>query len=250
MTQLLGETKTISVPKFYPKTGSLAAISTDRKNQLTINRNGWQECRETFHTNNPTMDFFLFCHEPNRTNAIAAFVHYYEKKLGHKKLSEFGPCNLNRMTWIKPAEFWKKSSIRRGLFTILLRATAEFDLSQQNFDEALYHSKYIRSTRKALDLFLEGNTMYRGPDGQNWCAAFERTSPSILPTILNRPLRRIPDKNLLLFALTKFKLSREQLVEEYKRSKKPKPKPKKGASSTPAEMPPPQRARRRGKVSA
>ena len=64
--------------------------------------------------------------------------------------------------WVEASEWWRGHSLRRSLFTALLRQAAVYRIHLDNFDEALYQGEYLRNTNKAVDRFLAGNTYYWG----------------------------------------------------------------------------------------
>ncbi len=151
--------------------------STSIKGSDTVfNVGTWHSCRETFHKHNESHTTFYFCHRrpsPSRGRAISVFIDKIEKRLGLKKKdrTKMGPTSSRAVCWIEVSKWWRRSNIRRSLFTALLRAANDYSIEEDNFDKCLKEGKYIETTQDALNRFLDGNVYYWGSSKQ-WYIAF------------------------------------------------------------------------------
>lgn len=121
----------------------------------------WLKCREYFHDDSHGINRMLFCHAKDRSYQVAAFINCIEDKLGIES-SEVGPTQRNTISWLNVSTWWTNSSMRRSLFTILLRAGQRYRPEDHNFEEALCSEPYARLTYPAVDWFLRGHTKYTG----------------------------------------------------------------------------------------
>ena len=151
---------------FLPKIGSFAKLSGDYQGQ-------WYICREEFHWVNANTRRFLFVHETNAGSNIASFIEKVENKLKVDVRSVFTPTQYNRITLVCMSPWWKHS-IRRSLFTALLRVGQYY---KGGFHKPLFseiygkENYYTRDTEPAVRWFLRGNTRYLG-HVQGWWEAF------------------------------------------------------------------------------
>lgn len=214
--EIYKETKTYSGGMVDIRNGSYSRVEDGK----TLKGCYWVYCRETFH-HSGRMDTILFSHTANRGRNVAEFIYYFEQKLKHKKLTEIGPTNRNRISWVKVAEFWNRNDMRRSLFTALLRAGQNFEYDVDNkekaFERALWSVHYLRQTKDAVLLFLKGHTWYHGQrDG--WYSQFARTkgAEKLLTKKMGKP---VSDNLLLQFAMKKLQLTRDDLTVLYNREK-------------------------------
>lgn len=120
----------------------------------------WSTCREFFHPYTARLPegIVFVCGE--RKDNVAAFLNKVEQRLEipERRQSQFAYTNRNRILWIYPSRWWLQYSIRRSLFTALLRAGVRYHLEKDDFDEALYGSQYLRDTQYAVKRFMGGYT--------------------------------------------------------------------------------------------
>lgn len=122
----------------------------------------WLYCREYFQDESAGIRRFLFCHKPHKCKNIAFFINELEQKLELKERSAIGPSQRNNISWIKVSSWWTSTSMKRSLFTILLRCGQNFKYKINNFEESLFSVLYTKHTEYAVRRFLEGNTRYTG----------------------------------------------------------------------------------------
>lgn len=122
----------------------------------------WLYCREYFQDESNGIKRMLFCHTAHRCKNIAAFIYSIEDKLNIEEKTVIGPTQRYNISWIKVSSWWTKTSMKRSLFTILLRCGVNFKLQENNFEEALFSSVYTKHTEYAVRRFLDGNTKYSG----------------------------------------------------------------------------------------
>lgn len=119
-------------------------------------------CREIFQDFSGSLRRILFCHKPNKSRHIAAFMGKIEDKLKLKNRSFFGPTQRYNVMWIMPSQWWMDREIKRSLFTCLLRCGWSYDPLRNNFYEALWSQQYTSETKYAVQRFLRGYTRYTG----------------------------------------------------------------------------------------
>lgn len=142
------------------RSGSFALLAGKKKAKGTVS--GWMKCRDAFQTESYRIDKFLYCSEKTRLKNIAAFIQHIEDKLDVTPKTEFGPTNQEDVVWVKPSRWWTNFSMRRSLFTILLRAGKKFNRKTFNVPDVIEGQVYLKNTAYAVNWFLEGNTSYRG----------------------------------------------------------------------------------------
>ena len=54
------------------------------------------------------------------------------------------------------------SSLKRFLFTALLRAGEKYNKKRGNFKDAIWSNEYLEDTKYAVNRFLDGYTRFRG----------------------------------------------------------------------------------------
>jgi len=131
----------------------------------------WGFCRDWFHRHSHGIKLFFYSHDWNRGKNIAKFIFDIEKRLNIKNKTEFGPTEVPRATWVKISTFWSRKSMRRSLFTILLRIGSNYN--GKNFDDVMNSHYYVQDTKYALNRFLSGYTRYTGKT-RGWYKQFGR----------------------------------------------------------------------------
>ncbi len=122
----------------------------------------WLFCREYFQDESNGIRRMLFCHTAHKCKNIAAFIHVVEDILDIKERSLIGPTQRYNISWLNVSSWWTKTSMKRSLFTILLRCGVNYKIKEHNFNEALFSIVYTKHTEYAVKRFLEGNTSYTG----------------------------------------------------------------------------------------
>ena len=122
----------------------------------------WLYCREYFQDESQGIRRFLFCHKPNRCRNIAFFIHKIEEKLALKERTVIGPTQRYNISWVRVSSWWTNTSMKRSLFTALIRCGQNYNTKTDNFDEALFSVLYTKHTEYAVKRFLDGHTRYTG----------------------------------------------------------------------------------------
>jgi hypothetical protein len=145
----------------------------------------WYSCREEFagvtndgHKWTMPDGGFLFYHQGKTTEDIAEFIAKFESLLevGRRKslqrstiqkVNTGGVCAKaidEQMTWVIPAPFWLKQTMRFSLFTMLFRcANNGYHAGDGDFFASLFVSYGLAmGTRAAISRFLDGYTWYTG----------------------------------------------------------------------------------------
>ena len=141
--------------------GSFSKIDYVKQDGTLVARE-WLYCREYFQDESQGIRRFLFCHKSNRCKNIAAFIHKVEEKLCLVERSEIGPTQRYNISWINVSPWWTNTSMKRSLFTALLRCGQNYDLNPESFDSALFSVLYTKHTEYAVRRFLDGHTKYTG----------------------------------------------------------------------------------------
>jgi hypothetical protein len=84
------------------------------------------------------------------------------EKLSLKERSIIGPSQRDNISWFRVSPWWTKTSMKRSLFTALLRCGQNYNSKIDNFEEALLSVLYIKHTEYAVRRFLDGHTKYTG----------------------------------------------------------------------------------------
>lgn len=122
----------------------------------------WNYCREFFHKDSHKVRKMLFSHRKNCGKNVAEFMSKIENLLSIEKKSKFGPTQRLTVMWIEPSSWWVDTSMKRSLFTALLRSGQNYLLKTDNFEEALFSHPYTSETKYAVTRFLAGYTKYTG----------------------------------------------------------------------------------------
>jgi hypothetical protein len=134
----------------------------------------WENCRDRFHRIRWS-SIILYKHGRGWGKHIAAFINKIELHLNINPISQFGPTNQRTVTWIKYSRWWLKNRIRKGFFTVALRAALNYNLKIDNWEEVLFDCKYVKWTALATRRFLKGYTEFNGKDTGGWCWTLERS---------------------------------------------------------------------------
>lgn len=159
MNRKFNETLRISTP-YRPESGSFATYRTFNGEKYRIIN--WHYCRDIFHPYLYNLDLFFFAHDPNKSYNIASFMERLERKVNIDYFSEYGPTQRKNIMWIRPSKWWTLKSMKRSLFTILLRSANNYNPNKKNFKEALFSDPYAAATEYAISRFLTGYTHYTG----------------------------------------------------------------------------------------
>jgi hypothetical protein len=142
----------------------------------------WQDCREIWHSENKNLKFFFFSHPSGTGKNAARFMEKFEKKVDATP-SRMGLTQRKTISWVEPSAWWQ-SSMRRSLYTILLRSAPAYKPNKDNFRQALYSNEYAEATEEAVERFLDGYTYYTGRT-RGWYKQFHK--PKNLNKLLVKP---------------------------------------------------------------
>jgi len=145
---------------YRPAAGSFGKPRSDNGDRYVVCT--WHSCRDIWHNQMYNAKIFFYAHEACKNKSIAAFFERVEDMLKLESPSQFGPTQKKSIMYIKPSRWWLKYAMRRSLFTILLRSSTGYDISSENFEEALRSDVYASRTSIAINHFLSGNTVYKG----------------------------------------------------------------------------------------
>lgn len=174
--------------------GSFSKIHCSRSDGTLVAQE-WLYCREYFQDESAGIRRFLFCHKQNKCKNIALFIHKIENKLNLTERSIIGPTQRNNISWIRVCSWWTCTSMKRSLFTLLLRCGQNYKIYQDNFDESLFSIMYTKETKYAVQRFLDGHTRYTGKK-KGWYKQFSGNdgitisppSKEIIDKLLIRPM--------------------------------------------------------------
>lgn len=128
-----------------------------------INTISWFHCRELFHSQLVfrfwSKDFY-FSHPKTKREDIADFIEQIETKLNVKERTKFYRTNMPTIMYVNPSSFWN-NRMRFSLFTIFMRASLLHE-KDKLYNEAINKNKYLCDTRRAVEMFLDGQTRYVG----------------------------------------------------------------------------------------
>lgn len=130
------------------------------------NDSTWTSCRNAWFSSDNN-DFFFFTHDAKRGENIASFIHRVEFKLRLKEKSVIGKTKYNNISWVQRSSWWTKGkpktiALRKSLFTALLRCGHNYDLAKRDFEKALFSTNYTKNTKKAVEAFFGGSTIFHG----------------------------------------------------------------------------------------
>lgn len=180
LVKILNEILFIDTP-YKPHPGSFAKPKEFLEGRYIVGH--WLACREIWHYELKDLPLFFYSHEAGKTKNISAFMNKVEDILNLKKRSEFGFTQRKTICWIRPSSWWTKPTMRRSLFTLLLRVSQNYNPEQDNFDQALYSHVYTKDTRVAIIRFLAGYTHCKGK-GRGWHNIFKNCSLEEIQNLL------------------------------------------------------------------
>lgn len=149
----------------------------------------WEHCRENFAKKFSIKEkglYFSYGHDQEKN--VIAFIEKTEEvlkkaALQHIVQSNFFMTNLNFAIWIEPSEFWMECSLKRSLFTLLLRCGLSYDFI--NYEKALFQNQYSSVTKCALQRFFYGFTKFREKEsfegiGKGWASYFANKNSQVV----------------------------------------------------------------------
>ncbi len=145
---------------YRPSMGSFGKPISVKEERYVVKN--WYHCREIWHNQMYNAKLFFYVHPVSRNKALQSFFEKIEDVLKLEQKSVFGPTQKKYIMYIKPSKWWLKYTMRRSLFTILLRSSNSYDCNLDNFESALYSNYYAERTKNAIQYFLKGNTIYKG----------------------------------------------------------------------------------------
>lgn len=186
----------VSYGIYTPSPGSFAKLWGREPKDGIKDLEYWASCRDIFHRENRCCRRFYFFHNlsEGQGRSISIFVDKVDDLigLGEGDRCRLGPTNKRSTMWIEPSRWWWGQSIRRSLFTALLRQSLTYRVSLDNFEHSLYNGTYTGNTRAALDRFIAGNNYYWG-GAVGWMSAFDPDErDSARPVEIERALRAYP----------------------------------------------------------
>jgi hypothetical protein len=184
--------ETLQIASRYSNSGGAFGIPGVTKLNGKIECQKWETCRDRFQTSGAKLPVFWLRTGSQTGENVSAFIDKIETTLKLKKKSQFGPTSCEGAIWVRWAPFWRQYSMRRSLFTALLRASLAYDRHTDNFENTLnnnYEYKYFTYTRVALDHFLEGHTVYTGAVNTGWQNAFYYKTKKELGKFLRKPVK-------------------------------------------------------------
>lgn len=147
----------------YASFGYANEIQVNRPDGTTYPRTviQWGACRDGFQgtPNETLLRGFCFTHTVRRSYDAACFLAKVEDMLGIPHTS-YLVTEIDHITWAIPSPWWFSSEIRKSFYTLMLRAAYNYDHKYDNFDQALNSIAYIKSTKTAVNKFLNGYTVY------------------------------------------------------------------------------------------
>lgn len=181
MSALIEQNPTVSAGAYGVGNGYFASITENvEKNTILPTRNttpnGWYSCREEFlaYDFKGQREEFLMFHPKGGYANLVAFMKRIEDKLGLQdtdRVQIFTTDNSCVSSFRVPA-WWNTVEVRRQILTIFLRCAMEYKAKEDNFEAALNSHSYIQVTRKAVDAFLNGRTVYHGNNFNGWVNVF------------------------------------------------------------------------------
>lgn len=172
-------TKVVKLPQqlYQPIEGNLGLFRDGRLH--------WYFCRERFHAAQTHRGYrrFAFCCKASQRKHVRKFIAAIEDRLKLRKKDrlKIRDTDNDRVLFIQTGAFWSKRPAR-DLLTILLRAGRKYRSSVKN---VLSKGRYLRSTKDAVEMFLDGHTRLRcGVGWYGWRDTFRRRNKESLKQIL------------------------------------------------------------------
>lgn len=145
---------------YRPSAGSFGKPKCMVDNRYVVTN--WYNCREIWHNQMSNAKIFFYVHPISTIKSFGAFFSKSEDRLGIEERSSFGPTQRKYIMYVRPGKWWLRYGMRRSLFTILLRSASAYDAASDNYETALYSNFYASKTRRAIEHFFAGNTVYKG----------------------------------------------------------------------------------------
>lgn len=146
-----------SIAAYHRAGGGFCSIRKKDSYYQIVDR---ETCREVFHRYSfrKYTSCFGYLHEGAQN--IPDFINRFEKQIGLSNKSKFYKTNYSQFILIEPSKWWKQNSLRKHLFTVLVKIGVKFN--KRNFNGVLYRNRYIKHTKAALLRFINGYTIYKG----------------------------------------------------------------------------------------
>jgi hypothetical protein len=128
----------------------------------------WHGCREIFHNHNATKSSSPWLVKIKDRENVIKFIQEVESRLGLEERSDLQLTDKDGVFYIKPCSWWYAQKIRLSLLTALIRCGVAYKGS--NFAEALYSTRYTKTTKEAVEKLFAGYTNYVGK-GHMWVSA-------------------------------------------------------------------------------
>lgn len=161
----IGKSKFVEMPSYskYKRLvrGSFSKVDFTKVDGTLVAKE-WLTCREYFQDESSGIRRILFVHTAHRTKNISSFINILENLLEIEEKTIVGPTQRYNISWIRASSWWTTTSMKRSLFTILLRCGTNYKIKQNNFEEALFSVVYTKNTRYAVERFIKGHTKYTG----------------------------------------------------------------------------------------
>jgi hypothetical protein len=179
-----GELIKIDTP-YRPNCDSFARPSKFySKNKVVISN--WFDCREVWHLESANTNLFFFSYPRGKYKIIVEFMNIIENILDVQPRSFYGPTQRKTIMWVYASSWWIKRSMRRSLYTILLRVAKYYDPVLNNFNEVICGSDWLKCSTYAVFRFLDGYTKYTG-NKSGWAGVFCDCSREKVDKLLIKP---------------------------------------------------------------
>jgi hypothetical protein len=193
----------------------------------------WTTCRNAWVSKDKkNVDIFFISHKKDHGENIASFIHRVEFKLRLKNKSIIGRTKSPYVSWVRRSEWWSRGEatgiVRRSLFTALLRCGHNYNLKTKDFETALYSTPYTRQTKKAIEEFFKGNTVYHGKKSTASYGWQDTLSPnlSVVDKILQKPKTK-EEQEKAKEEKARIKEEKAKLKEEKRKAKEAEKEAKK-----------------------
>lgn len=156
----------------YPlENGFFALGLIDRKKQLAENR--WtddeklqnrygtlaRKCREEFaNLFQEDCKSIVYCHAQDKYESLSAFINLVEAQLNipDKQKTQVFSTQINTISAIRVSPFWLNCSMRRQLFTMIIRAGAIHYKKDQSIIDTFKQYALGKTSIEGIELFLNG----------------------------------------------------------------------------------------------
>jgi hypothetical protein len=160
--------------------------------------NNWHNCRDNFarffKSSSKILYLSLGQEESigDQFKELISFVHSVEDKLKLVNKTKFEKCLLTTKARSRTVvkvfipKFWRRSSSRRSLYTLILKSTSRYKVVEDLFQK----SGYQRMCAPSIERFMEGYTLVLGDECSGrfgWVSKFDRLTEKELEKILVKP---------------------------------------------------------------